>query len=50
MGFADWFRAHRPEDAEYIQSVQHEIAHHTSIDYDAIEAELKSVLEERAAA
>ena len=44
LAFADWIRKVRPTDCDHIESVQFQPAHHSSIDYEAIEAELTSAL------
>ena len=45
LAFADWIRAVRPKDVAHIEAVQFQPAHHSSINYEAIEAELTAVLE-----
>ena len=47
LEWSDWIRATRPEDVALVESLKNEVFHHSSIDYEAIEAELKATLEGR---
>jgi hypothetical protein len=51
LGFTDWIRATRPADVAYIEAeLRRGPLYHSDTPYEAIEAELRAVLDERMAA